>query len=162
MRKLFITIIVGLITKLSFGQTVDRFTKQVISETKQINICDNSFSLSNEIMQMKTSLKRIDNKQALRIEIVAKGQLFFREGNSVLFKMKDDSVLDLKFQTTEYTQRRCFDCAAYDATVFLSVTDADIEVLKNNQIDEIRIYTSEGYVEAKGNKKRTIEFMKTL
>lgn len=162
MRKLFISIIVGMVTGLSFGQTVDRFTKQVISETKQINIIENPFSLATEIMQMKTSLKRIDDKQALRIEIVAKGQLFFREGNSILFKMIDGSVLDLKFMTAEHTQKRCYDCAAYDAVVFLHLSDADIEVLKQNQIDEVRIYTSEGYVEAKGHKKRTITFMKSL
>jgi hypothetical protein len=149
----------ALLTLGCFGQTlekdeVDEFTGRKVKHTSVEVLTKNMrFSLFYRIMSE-------DNKKVVNIKMMIGAKVFsIAEGDEIMFKMAGGQVVTLPCLAFVVT---CTGCGArgfggstgqgINAQYFLS--RENFELLRTNDLEKIRVYTSLGYAEAdiaKGN-----------
>lgn len=141
---------------------VDEFTKHAVKRTDY----EKAFQTFKGNM-MHVALKKIDSTKFLSMKLMLGGVFSIREGQELMFKMKDGSIVS--FQNLKYA----ITCAGCGAVSFIGSTGEGIESdyltdddklnkLTAQLITKIRVYTSSGYIEEDVKEKNAIVLQKML
>jgi pimeloyl-CoA synthetase len=129
----------------------DEFTHHKVKETS-IEILAHPFKMSGFSYDFR--FKKVDEDVYLNLRIMLMSNSVFaiKDGRVLLLKMQNDSVIELK--NSDYTISKrgaagnglsASNCEG--ASLYFSLSKEDIEMIKNNKIIKVRLYTTDGYTE---------------
>jgi len=160
--KKTLLILMFVITNIAFAQVVslkenDRFTKKNVLQVNAMK--GKRWKLSDDIAEgvnktMYFSLKSVNNTNYLQLNTTTLNPLCLREESRAILLLSDNSTIEL------YNKSET-ECASANKSLTGSylIPIEDITTITNKEIDEVRIYFSEGYSDFKINKnsKETIK-----
>lgn len=156
-RLLYLQLIVFLSINC-FGQKlaenkVDEFTKASVKRTSWE-------LLTKKGIYSNVRLSYIDDRRYLDIKFMQSGYIGFggsifsiRDGENISFKMSNDSIINLSVPKYEIACSGCgavglIGLQAYGIGINIPLNDSIIAVLSSTPVVKIRIYTTDGYIEA--------------
>jgi hypothetical protein len=161
-----ITVIIGNAFQL-YGQTleedkVDEFTNNSIKRT--------SWETLNMSMDFTAyyRISSINNQKYFDLKLMIGAKVFsINKDQELMFKLENGEFV--KLPNLEYSIT-CTGCGAIGfsgsqaqgAKIMYPIDDAQFEMLKNNTVVKVRIYTSDGYVEDETKEKYAIKMQKAI
>lgn len=149
-----------------FSQTIsskkDEFTKAMITETSWEKI------VMGWQMAGYMRIRKIDNSYYLQFKVMRNNSVFsVREDAELMLKTLKDSVITLKNIKYEITCRGCGAVGfagsnGLGVELSFALNDEQIEFLRTNSIDKIRLYASDGYSEEKIKDKNSNVIMNEI
>lgn len=142
---------------------VDKFTNKTILETKQDALGISGMGLG---FTSGYSFYKSDDDKYIKFHFTTTGSLFaIREGDNVMMKLENGEVLSLKFSESviaDSSYNSMLKTTIHSLKTLVKLTDDDIETFKNNKIVDIRIYTTDGYIDDDVKEKRAVKFQQLL
>ena len=142
---------------------VDKFTNKTIVETKEDAFVISGMGLG---FSVGYSLYKSDNNKYLKLRLTDSGSLFaIREGNEIMFKLENGNVINLKFiesQIADSSYNSGLKATFHKIITLVPITNEEIDQFKNNKLTDIRIYTTDGYVDKEVKEKRAKIFQELL
>ncbi len=104
------------------------------------------------------NFKNIDGNYYLNLDISRHSRFSISEGNSLLIKLSNDEIIDLKFLHTEVSRLEYYSqyISTYSLSNVVSLTKENLTKLTNNKITKIRVYGNDGYFENEKLKEKGI------
>jgi hypothetical protein len=129
---------------------VDEFTKNKVVETKSEWLAPN----------VGYSLKKINDSKFLRLEINLFTVFSIRDGAKLMFLTDHDEPITMLFP--KYEISRVGSASNFYIVEYLELTADLIERFKNEKINKIRFYTTDGYSDRDIKEKRDKKFKELL
>lgn len=167
MKKAILSMLLAIVTMGASAQkikekTVDKFTQIEKTETSTETLYSVNFMASGYIYQFEFSIRKIGSKYEMPANILLQDMEKYDENSGVMFLLDNNENIFLK---TGYTGigTRPFGKGYYFSTCF-SLTDDDIDKLKQHKITDVRILYMGGHYdrELKKNKQDLIMRMLNL
>lgn len=140
----------------------DEFTKQSVKTTSWESLC------TDMDQEISYRIAKIDGSIALQAKIMISHKYFsISQGSSIMFKLSDDSVIDLKSLKPASS---CLGCGATGfvgskapgVNVLYTVTDENLAKLKTLPVKKIRVYTDAGITEFEITDRKAQKFIKAV
>lgn len=129
----------------------DEFTGRYVKETS-VEILSHPFKMSGYSYDFR--FKSVDTDIYLNLKIMSISNSVFaiKDGNVLMLKMGNDSIL--KLSNSEYTISQSgkgasgiVGSACQGVSLYFPLSKEDIETIKNTKIVKVRLYTTDGYTE---------------
>ncbi|MGG5506759.1 MULTISPECIES: hypothetical protein [unclassified Myroides] len=142
---------------------VDNFTKKTIIETKREIFTTSGMGLG---FGTAYSLFKSDDNKFIRFYFSTTDKPFaIKEGDNIMIKFSDDDVMSLKFSKSDISNSSYISqikTSTYSLDALISITESDIRIFESKIITDIRVYTTDGYIDGEVNAKRAKKFQSIL
>lgn len=142
---------------------VDKFTNKTILETKT-----DAFGISGIGMGFSSSysLYKSDDNKYIKFMFTTTGSVFaISKGEGVMLKLQNGDVVTLDFLesvVSDISHNTAMKSSVKKITTLVPITDQNIEKFNNSLVTDIRVYTTDGYVDDEVKEKRAKIFQELL
>ncbi|MBC3759519.1 hypothetical protein H7U19_13965 [Hyunsoonleella sp. SJ7] len=158
------TLLILLIGALSFAQNcryhineTDDFTNEKIKETKGVSITKADV-ISTGIgtgASARAKARKVDNTRYLVFQLTSYEMFIVNEGGIIMLKSTSGEVIKLKFDKSVVADfSYSGDTTIWTAVCSATLDDETFNKLENAEIEKVRWYTDEGYLERDAKKKQ--------
>ncbi|MFD2725626.1 hypothetical protein [Hyunsoonleella rubra] len=158
------TLLILLTGSLSFAQNckyhineTDDFTNEKILETKGVSITKADL-ISTGIgtgASVRAKARKVDNTRYLVFRLTSYEMFVINEGGIIMLKSISGEVIKLKFNKTVVSDfSDSGGTTIWTAISSATMDDATFNKLENAEIEKVRWYTDEGYLERDAKKKQ--------
>lgn len=142
---------------------VDKFTNKTILETKL-----DALGVSGMGMGFTSgySFYKSNNDRFIKFVFTTTGSVFaISKGEGVMFKLENGDVVTLHFLesvVSDVSYISGLNTSAKKITTLVPLSDLEVEKLNKSLITDIRVYTTDGYIDDEVKKKRAVKFQELL